>query len=119
MADKRVIILDKTGQAGVDFNVVLWAVVPTTRRTFYAAQQANFVSAWKDITATEAAKFTSGEWTERPLRYSRPDSGGLPQAQAELQAEWQKFQNEIDNFNPWNRYGSNWDGTAWSMVTVA
>jgi hypothetical protein len=28
MTDKRIIILDKTDAAGVDFNVALWVVVP-------------------------------------------------------------------------------------------
>jgi hypothetical protein len=120
MADKRIIILDKLEGAGARFNVAFWLVVPTARVPFYADRQADFVSAWSGISAPEAANFTNGLWTEIVAEYSRPDSGGLAQAKADLQVDWQKYQDKVNAYNPWTRYGTFWDdGGAWTDKTTA
>jgi hypothetical protein len=43
----------------------------------------------------------------------------MPQYQAELQLRWQAFQDDVTTNNPWNRYGSTWNGTAWVLGGVA
>jgi hypothetical protein len=111
MANKRIIILDKQEGAGVAFRVVLWAIVPTARVPMYAERQKAFKSAWLGIDPLEEQKFTAGEWTETVIVYSRPDGSGIAQAKADLQVDWQRFQDEVDGYNPWNRYGTFWDDT--------
>jgi len=115
LANKRIIILDRADYgAGAQFQVALWAIVPAARVSFYADMQANFVSAWKGISGAETANFTSGLWTETVISYTRSDSTPIAAVQADLQVAWQKFQTDVNAYNPWARYGTYWDDTgAW------
>lgn len=111
MANKRIIILDKQEGAGAVFRVAFWFIVPASRQPFYAEMQKDFKSAWLNIDPAETQMFTTGQWTERVITYSRPDSGGMNQAKADLQADWSRGQTEVNAYNPWNRYGTTWDDT--------
>jgi hypothetical protein len=117
VADKRVIVLTHEGDR---FRVVLWAAVPAERQPFYAAMQpqGTWNSAYPDADTTEQAKLHSGELAEKVEIYSRQGANNA-QAQADLEDLWQGFQNEVTSRNPWNRYGTFWDGTAWTQGGVA
>lgn len=121
MADRRVIILEKTERGpstSQRFNVLYWLVVPVDRRPIYAKRQENFVSVWPGISGPEAAKFTSGEWTEVGDIFSRP-SGGMAAAMTDLEQNWQKLQDELNADTRYQRYGSSWDGTTWDVKNYA
>jgi hypothetical protein len=116
----RVIILDK-GRAADEqkiFRYVLWADVPPSRQSFYA-QPAGTVSAWKDAIAADNAQIVNGSVTEKVDTINGQTGWSMPQYQAELQLRWQAFQDDVTTNNPWNRYGSTWNGTAWVLGGVA
>lgn len=116
MANRRIIILDRDVTQTKTFNVCLWAVVPASRVTYYAALQKNFQSAFIGADPGEVQNLQTGLWTEKTYTYSNPTLTGnanqiMAAAQAEMQADWQKFQTDVNAYNPWNRYGTTWDDT--------
>lgn len=114
MPAKRIVILEKEGP--VQFRYLMWADVPVARQTFYA--NANATSAWKGATQSDVDALKAGQVVERTERISKPGAT-LPQIQAELEATWQVFQDEITNANPWVRYGSFWsDQSVWTAGGV-
>lgn len=110
---KRVIVLDAVnGDTVVAFRYVMWADVPAARQAFYA--NATKISAYKDISADDLAAIRTGAVAEE-LGTLKMDTGKtLAQARTDLQAMWTAFQDRITNANPWNRYGTYWDGTSWT-----
>jgi hypothetical protein len=112
---RRVIVLDRP-HAG-RWNVAYWLTVPTARQGFYA--QAGATSAWKDASAPELADLQSGVVREVVETYSVETTPTLSEVQAALEARWQALQDETDVYNPWLRYGSSWDGTAWTLSGVS
>lgn len=109
MPEKRVIILER--QSGGRFKYGLWADVPLSRQSFYANPNAK--SQWLGATATENAAIAAGKVVEY-VDVTAID-GTVQQVQAALQARWNDFQKEINNKNPWIRYGTFWDGTSWTL----
>jgi hypothetical protein len=114
MASKRIIILDKLESARTQFRVVLWADVPAARQAFYANPQA--VSAWKDALPADVSAIQSGAVAERVIIYSVDGSPTIAAIQSQLETAWTAYQAEITARNPWNRYGSNWDGVTWTLA---
>jgi len=116
MASKRIIILDKLPEAN-RYRYALWADVPPARQAFYAAPER--ASAWIGASAGDNAALAAGQVVERVDIISVAAGSTLAGIQAELQATWQKFQDEINNQNPWIRYGTTWDGSTWAVGGVA
>jgi|SRR5215472_4660988 len=110
----NVIIL--TQESG-DLSVALWADVPTSRQQFYANPNAK--SAWVGATTTDNTNLQNGSVVEQVVVQRVPGGAGLAQIEGFLQNLWQGYQNNINNANPWSHYGSTWDGTTWTIVTVA
>jgi hypothetical protein len=113
----RVIVLDQPLGNTNAFNVALWADVPTARQSFYANPGA--VSAWKGAIAADTTALQNGTMVEQVLPHVMPPGTSLAQVEAYLQNQWQNFQTQITNFNPWVHYGSTWDGTTWTIASVA
>lgn len=111
---KRIILLEKTGQRTYRF--ALWADVPVARRPYYANVDA--ISAYLDASVAEVDAIKAGAVRELVDTLSG-ENLTLAQVQALLIARWTAFQNEITNYNPWDRYGSIWDGTSWTAGGVA
>lgn len=122
MPAKRIIILEnKTNpnegnEAARRFTVVLWADVPLERQGFYATTA---VSAWKGASSLENGDLQAGRVAEKRHDVAFRFNISLAEAQANLQTIWQSYQDEITTLNPWNRYGTLWDGTTWTLVSVA
>lgn len=111
---KHIIILDRPEPGSYRF--VFWADVPVSRQPFYA--NAAFVSAYKDATAGEKTALTSGVVTER-VGTINIGAMSLAQVQTSLQNTWQAFQDEVNNINPWQRFGTFWDGATWTAGGVS
>lgn len=117
MPAKRVIVLERLDAAQLRYRVAFWADVPAARRPFYA--EAGRVSAWTGASAIENDALSTGAVAERVDVLSFPAGLGLAAVQASAQADWQRYQDEITAVNPWLRYGTFWDGAAWTLGGVA
>ena|SRR5580765_6764893 len=111
----NVIVLDQQQSGPKTYRVALWADVPLARQSFYA--NVNAKSAWNGATTTDNTNLQAGLVVERVISYNV--NGTLAAATADLQAIWNRFQSEITNSNPWNLYGSIWDGSAWTQNGVS
>lgn len=113
MASFRVIILEKAAGGSVAYRYALWALVNApARQPFYANPQKT--SAFKDIEAQDLTDLRAGLFVERVEVFSSASALTLGQVRAELEARWTAFQAEVDTHNPWDRYGSTWNGTIWA-----
>jgi len=110
----RVIILERDSDSNT-FRYVLWADVPAARQSFYA-MPAGTVSAWSGALPADNAAIVNGSVTELVGTQRVPASSTLPQIEAFLETIWTSFQAQINNSNPWQRFGSTWDGTTWSVL---
>lgn len=113
----RIIILDQPDGNPEEYNVVFWADVPAARQVYYA--NAATVSAWKDANGTDLSNLQSGAVVERVGRYHRTPGQSLAQIEASLQSLWTSYQAQINSYNPWQRYGSTWDGSTWVITNGA
>lgn len=115
---KRIIILEHRNiPSDLDFGYVMWADVPEARQSFYA--NATATSAYKSASAEELAALQAGSVVELTGALSSIASRTIQQIQGALIARFNQFQAEITNNNRWVRYGTYWDGSAWTSVTVA
>jgi hypothetical protein len=113
----RVIVLDQPDANPNAYNVVFWADVPAARQTYYA--NANAKSLWQGAQAADTTALQSGAMVEIVQPHVMSPGTTLAQIEAYLQGQWQNFQNNITNNNPWIHYGSTWDGTTWTVTTGA
>lgn len=103
---KRVIILETLRPlepGSIVQNYVLWADVPTARQPFYASPGA--VSAWKGASGPDNAAIAAGEVAERVGARTWASGTSNATMQSDLQAIWTAYNTEIQNNNPWVRYG--------------
>lgn len=114
---KKIIILAAVPGSAQGYRYALWAAVPATRVPFYA--NPNFVSAWKDISGPELQDLRLGNFTERVETFNNETPQNLAAVKAQLEARWTAFQAEIDERNPWDRYGSFFENTSWTNGGVA
>jgi hypothetical protein len=114
---KQIIILEKLDAGGMHFRIALWASVPSARQTFYA--NASFKSAYSGASTQETSDLQAGVVTERVIDVQWPTGTALAKIQSDLIAAWTLFNNDVQNLNPWQRYGTSWDGTSWSAGGVA
>jgi len=110
----RVIVLDAPAGNTEEFNYLLWADVPAARQTYYANAAAT--SAWRGANGTDLTNLQSGAVVEQQGRYHRQPNANLAAIEAALQVIWQAYQDQITAYNPWQRYGSTWDGTTWVVT---
>jgi len=113
----RVIILNSTLEDPNTFQTVFWADVPTARQLHFA--DPNKKSAWPDATAADNQALQNGSVMEQTgtLRYQQ--GTGMAAIQAAMQQQWTDFQARVSNTNPWQRYGTTWDGNAWVVANNA
>jgi hypothetical protein len=111
---RQIIIQERVNiPSDFSFRYVLWAAVPTARQSFYANPA--FVTTVKDATTAEVAALQSGAVVE--LQQVGNYVAGTPIAsiQADLINKFNAFQAQITATNPWQFYGTSWDGTAWNI----
>ncbi len=115
---RKIIILERVNiPSDQDFRVAFWLDVPAARQPFHANPAA--VSAVKDATQAEVDAIKAGAVVEEthvvPARSNATQAALL----AALVTRYNARQAEFTARNPWARYGSFWDGSAWTAVTVA
>jgi hypothetical protein len=111
----RIIVLDQPAGNPNTYTVVFWADVPTARQPFYT--DTNAKSAWSGATATDIQNLQNGSVVELVQAHQMPPGTTLAQIETYLAAQWQNYQTNITNYNPWIHYGSTWDGTTWTVTT--
>lgn len=112
---RKIIILDQVGDPS-DYRVVFWLDVPAARQRFYVNATAK--SAFLDATAPELTAIQTGVVTEIVERFNRPNGTTLTTLRTALAARHVELQTKVADYNPWNRYGSSFDGSTWTAVTV-
>ncbi len=115
---KRIILLDRQPGPRLMVKFVMWVDVPAARQSFYAMRQADG-SAYKEATAAETVALTTGQMAELVDEISVEPGTTIAQVKSQLEARWAAFQAEVNAANPWQNYGTFWDGTAWTNAGVA
>lgn len=114
---RKIIILESNppGTGNIAFKFAMWADVPAARQARYA--NATFVSEVVGATAGEISALQTGAVVEM-VREAQWNAGTtIPQIQAALVAEFNAYQARITAANPWQRYGTSYDGTSWTAVS--
>ncbi len=121
MARLRIIILDRPEPTNTNvYRYVLWADVPTARQPFYSALAGpTAISAWKDALTADNTALQNGSVVEMVDTIQVPSAATLAEIRVFLQGRWTDFQADVTARNPWQRFGTNWDGTAWVAGGVA
>lgn len=115
---KKIIILERINEpSDNDFKYVLWATVPVGRESFYT--NINAKSEYKAATAEELQDIKDGKVIERSGLISKTESVTFANIKNDLEKLFKDFQDEINNKKPFLRYGTFWDGTAWTSGGVA
>lgn len=115
---RKIIVLDQSGlPSDSNYNVAFWLAVPVARQPFYANAAATSV-----VIGAQAAEITAiqqGQVVETVQSVSYPAGTTLAAITADLVSRYTAAQDALTTNNPWNRYGSSWNGTSWTPVTVA
>lgn len=115
---RKIIILDRTGlPSDQNYRVAFWLDVVAARQAFYA--NAGLTSQVKDATQGEIDALRSGAVVEEILEVPSPAAAAQGALLAAIVARYNARQAEFTARNPFQRYGSYWDGTSWTGVTVA
>jgi hypothetical protein len=115
---KKIIVLERVNiPSDMDFRYVFWADVPTTRQSYYANPIAT--SLYKDATTVELTAIQTGVVVETSGIWQSVSGQTVSQIKAALITEFTRYQNHITNDNPIPYYGTSYDGTTWTNVTVA
>jgi hypothetical protein len=109
---KRIIILERVNPT--NWQACFWLTVPAARVSFHANPDAT--SAYKLASAEELGALRDGTVIERVDTVSVPQNPNLAQIAAALQARWTAMQADVDAENTYGRYGTFWDGTAWTQA---
>lgn len=119
---RQVILLDRLDPSGpgpITFRAAFWLVVPVARKPFNVS--ANFTSAVVDgsVTGPELTALRDGSVNEIVETFTEPPGTSLPNIKAHLVAEFTARQAELNANNPWQRYGTFYDGVSWTDKAVA
>ncbi len=115
---REIIILERLSEpSDMTFRYLLWATVPAARVSAYA--NATATSAFRNATAPELAAIQAGQVVERVDVFEAPIGTPVATIQAALIAAFNRFQAQINAFNPTVRYGTAWDGVSWSAGGTA
>ncbi len=115
MASLKIIVLQKNPERQ-SYDVAYWLDVPANKQAFYA--DPNKTSAYKNISAPDLAALRAGEFVEHVHAYSWTGTKNLATIQAELQAQHAVFQSQLTSSDTYTRFGTRWDGSAWTNVNL-
>lgn len=111
---KKIIVLEKEQKS--QFRVAFWLdVVPVERQGFYADSAKT--SQYSDATTDEELAIKEGRIVEH---VDTVETRGQNQTQmrATLQEMYANMQAELNARDTWTRYGTFWDGAAWTNTGV-
>ena len=111
---KKIVILEAVPGSAQGYRYVLWAAVTeVSRRPFYA-KPSTWLSAWTGASGIELAALRAGEFVEDARTFNNETPLTLAQVKAQLETVWTEYQAFIDAYNPWDRYGSFFEGSSWT-----
>lgn len=112
----NIIILERVSDDNMadSYKYAMWADVPAARQSYYASS-AN-VSVWVNASSADNANLQSGAVVELVETRRLPTSLTIAQIEIGLQNRWSTFQSYVTSHNPWQRYGTTWDGTTWTLT---
>src|SRR5262245_28564072 len=114
----HVIILEKPDSTNANlWRYLLWCDVPTARQVYYKTI-APQTSAWKDAIQVDTDAIKNGEVLEYNETLQHPAGTNMATMQSMLQQLWTDKQNFVNTWNPYVRYGSTFDGTAWVLTNI-
>ena len=114
---KKIIILERIGEpSDYSFNALFWLDIPTTRQGFYI--DANATSAYKGATTQEIQDIKDGKIKEVSIACNYLVGTTFAQIKADLISKYTDLQNNLNNSNPFVKYGTYWDGSAWTNVGI-
>ena len=115
---RKIIILERQGMpSDTNYRVAFWLDVPVARQAFYADAAAK--SAVKDASVGEMLALTSGAVREVVETLQAPNGETATNIRSSAVKRFNQLQNELIARNPWERYGTFWDGTTWTPGGVA
>ena len=121
---RQIIILENQipGRGATDpisYRYVFWLSVPAARQTFFA--NATATSAVIGATGPEISAIQSGSIKELVGVFSSAPGTTIAQIEASLATQFATAQTALNSAaqNPWDHYGTTWDGATWTLVTVA
>ncbi len=123
MARQIIVLEDQNPSRGdgdpISYRYAFWLTVPTARQSFYA--NASATSRVKDATTAEITAIQNGSIKETVDNFSAAAGTTLAQIQTGLVAQFNAAQAVLNSSasNAWNRYGTFYDGSAWTMKTTA
>lgn len=123
MARKIIILENQTpgrqATEPISYRYAFWLAVPAARQSFFA--NATATSAVKDASASEISAIQSGSIKEQVSVFTVPPGTTLAQIESSLATQYAAAQTALNaqSANPWDHYGTTWDGTSWTVVTVA
>jgi len=113
----NVIVLDQTADDPNTYRFIMWADVPAARQSRYAFNSTSTnVSAWTSASTADSDAIKSGAVAEKMVTQRVTAGATLAAIEASLQAQWTAYQATVTSYNPWQRYGSTWDGTTWVVT---
>lgn len=112
---KQIIILERPDTSR--YKVAFWLPVPAPRQAFYA--NANKDSAFANISTQERADLRAGLFIEQIDEFNFEAAATLAQTKTFLVNEYNARLATAFASNQWNRYGTSFDGVAWTAGGVA
>lgn len=113
---KKIIILEREGTIN-DCRYCFWLDVPLTRQPFYINPDAT--SSYLNATAQEIQDIKDGKIKEITGYTTYEASLTVAQVKQDLIDRYNQEQTKVNNYNPWIKYGSYWDGTNWTVGGVS
>lgn len=115
---RKIVILERQGMpSDVNYRVAYWLDVPAARQAFYA--NATAASVVVGATADELAAIRTGAVVEVVETLARQSGTSITSIRAAARTRWDDLQSELVARNPYDRYGTTYDGTSWTAGGVA
>ena len=121
---RQIIILENQnpGRGATDpisYRYAFWLSVPFARQTFFA--NATATSSVRDASAGELTAIQSGSIKEVVAVFTVIPGTTIAQIESSLVTQFSAAQTALNSLaaNSWDHYGTTWDGTTWTLNTVA
>ena len=119
---KSIVILDRFSiPSDYNFHVAFRLTVPTGKQPFFADDSKTSAYASAEQPTIDAIKAGQVVEVVKSMRWTKDDEGNLPPLStvtADLEAKLADLQAVMDTRNPWVKYGTSYDGNAWTQAGV-
>lgn len=119
---KKIVILERLDEpSDYNFRVAFRIIIPAAKQLFYS--DGTKTSAYPYAAAALIAAIQAGQVEEvvEVMHWTRDASGNPPPLNAvaaDMETRYNQIQTEMNTRNPWVRYGTSWDGSAWTQEGV-